>query len=94
MPVPALVLASIHTAVKKSTSMPADQVGLTDRGRIARGMKADLVVFDADAIADTATFDDPHQYPTGIHHVLVNGVGVIEEGQHTGERPGRMLRKA
>jgi len=87
-------LFDLPTAVKKSTSMPADQVGLTDRGRIARGMKADLVVFDADVIADTATFDDPHQYATGIHHVLVNGVGVISEGKHAGKRPGRMLRKA
>jgi N-acyl-D-amino-acid deacylase len=83
----------LATAVKKCTSMPADQVGLADRGRIARGKKADLVVFDPEKITDRATFDDPHQYAEGIHHVLVNGTAVIEDGIHTGALPGRMLRR-
>jgi len=83
----------LATAVKKCTSMPADQAGLDDRGRIARGMKADLVVFDPEKIVDRATFDDPHQYADGIDHVLVNGTAVIEDGSHTGALPGRMLRK-
>ncbi len=83
----------LPTAVKKTTSMPADQIGLTDRGRIARGMKADLVVFDAASVKDTATFDNPHQYPVGIEHVLVNGELVVEKGKHTGVRPGKVLRK-
>lgn len=80
-------------AVRKMTSMPADQVGIADRGRIARGMKADLVVFDPDRIRDEATFEDPHRYPTGIHHVLVNGQIVVEKGAHSGARPGVVLRK-
>ncbi|MBN2288935.1 MAG: D-aminoacylase [Candidatus Glassbacteria bacterium] len=84
----------LPTAVKKMTSMPADQMGLSDRGRIARGMKADLVVFDAATVRDTATFQDPHQYPAGIGYVLVNGVPVVEQGKHTGARPGRVLRKS
>jgi N-acyl-D-amino-acid deacylase len=86
-------LFDLATAVKKMTSIPADQVGIRDRGRIARGMRADLVIFDPNEVADTATFEAPHRYPTGIHHVLVNGTSVIDDGRHTGARPGRMLRK-
>ncbi|MEA1996785.1 MAG: amidohydrolase family protein, partial [Gemmatimonadota bacterium] len=81
-------------AVKKMTSMPADRMGFTDRGRIAMGMKADLVVFDQATVRDKATFDDPHQYPVGIKYVLVNGELAAEDGKHTGARPGRVLRKA
>ncbi len=84
----------LETAVRKSTSMPADQSGLSDRGRIARGKKADLVVFDAARIADVATFEKPHEFPVGISHVLVNGVFVVEGGAATAARPGRVLRKA
>jgi N-acyl-D-amino-acid deacylase len=87
-------LFDLPTAVRKMTSLPADQVGLADRGRLARGKKADLVVFDAARVRDTATFDDPHRYPEGVVHVLVNGVAVVERGRHTGARPGRALRKA
>jgi N-acyl-D-aspartate/D-glutamate deacylase len=83
----------LTTAIKKMTSMAAAQVGLRDRGRIARGSKADLVVFDAAEVRDQATFDDPHQYPIGIRYVLVNGELVIDEGQHTGARPGMVLRR-
>ncbi len=84
-------LFDLPTAVRKMTSMPADQAGIPDRGRISRGMKADLVVFDAATVMDGATFDDPHRFPSGIHHVLVNGVAVVAEGAHTGERPGRVV---
>ena len=87
-------LFGLPTAVKKMTSMPADQIGLRDRGRLARGQKADLLVFEADVVADRASFAAPHQYPAGIVHVLVNGVAVVERGAHTGARPGRVLRKA
>jgi N-acyl-D-amino-acid deacylase len=86
-------LFDLSTAVKKMTSMPADKLRLRDRGRIARGMKADLVVFDGAEVRDTATFEDPHRYPHGIKHVLVNGSLVVENGKHTGARPGRVLRK-
>jgi len=82
----------LPTAVEKMTRLPADQVGLRDRGRIAKGMKADLTLFDAATVADQATFDDPHRYPIGIQHVIVNGVLVVEDGAHTGARPGRVLR--
>ncbi len=85
---------NLPTAVRKMTSMPADQIGIKDRGRIGRGLKADIVVFDAARIKDQATFEDPHRYPTGVLHVLVNGVPVVEGGNHTGARPGRILRKA
>jgi N-acyl-D-amino-acid deacylase len=85
-------LFDLPTAVKKMTSMPADQIGLRDRGRIARGMKADLVLFDAEHVKDEATFDDPHRYPMGIRHVFVNGTLVVEDEKHTGRRPGRALR--
>jgi N-acyl-D-amino-acid deacylase len=84
----------LPTAVRKMTSTPADQIGLRDRGRIARGMKADLVVFDAAAVRDRATFEDPHRYPVGIPHVLVNGVPVVRDGTHTTARPGRALRRS
>jgi N-acyl-D-amino-acid deacylase len=86
-------LFGLAEAVKKMTSMPADQVGLRDRGRIARGLKADLVAFDAVAVKDEATFDNPHQYASGMPLVLVNGVPVVEQGEHTGARPGRALRR-
>jgi N-acyl-D-amino-acid deacylase len=85
-------LFDLPTAVRKMTSMPADQIGLRDRGRLARGRKADVVVFDAATVIDVATFEDPHRYPTGIGHVLVNGVSVVERGAHTGARPGQVLR--
>jgi N-acyl-D-amino-acid deacylase len=84
-------LFDLPTAVKKMTSMAADQVGIPDRGRIARGMKADLVVFDAATVKDEATFDDPHRFPAGVRHVLVNGEPVVEGGAHTGRRPGRVI---
>ncbi len=87
-------LFDLPTAIRKMTSMPAEQIGLADRGRIARGMKADLVLFDADKVADRATFERPHRYPDGIRHVLVNGVPVVEQHEHTGARPGRVLRKS
>jgi N-acyl-D-amino-acid deacylase len=86
-------LFDLSTAVKKMTSMPADQVGIPDRGRIARGMKADLVVFDPGTVRDEATFEDPHRFPIGIHQVLVNGEVVVRDGEHTGARPGTVIRR-
>ena len=56
-------------------------------------MKADLVLFDATTVRDEATFQDPHRLPTGIHHVLVNGTPVVEGGEHTGAKPGSVLRR-
>lgn len=87
-------LFDLPTAVRKMTAMPADRVNLTDRGRLARGMKADLVVFDAEKVRDEATFEDPHRYASGIRHVLVNGTPVVQDGTHTGARPGVALRRS
>jgi N-acyl-D-amino-acid deacylase len=81
-------------AVRKMTSLPADQFGFADRGRIARGKRADLVAFDAATVRDEATFEDPHRYPTGVRLVLVNGVAVVDGGSPTGALPGRVLRRA
>ena len=72
--------------------MPADRIDLSDRGRIATGAIADIAVFDADEIIDTATFEEPHQYALGVHHVFVNGEAVLLEKAMTGARPGRVLR--
>jgi N-acyl-D-amino-acid deacylase len=73
-------------------SLAADQIGQPDRGRIREGAFADITVFDAERIDDRATYLEPHQYPVGIEHVIVNGVPVIRAASFTGERPGRALR--
>ena len=64
-----------------------------DRGRLQPGCVADLVLFDPATVSDRATYEAPIQYPAGIHHVFVNGVAVVEAGEHTGARPGRAVRK-
>ncbi len=83
---------TLEDAIRRMTSLPADQVGQHERGRIAPGMLADVTVFDFETIADRATFTDPHQYPVGVRHVLVNGVPVIHDGSLTGAKPGRVLK--
>ncbi|HUU33641.1 MAG TPA: amidohydrolase family protein, partial [Vicinamibacterales bacterium] len=85
---------SLEEAVRKMTSLPADQFGFADRGRIAPGKAADLVIFDAATVADAATYDRPHQYPVGISAVLVNGVLVVTKGAQTSARPGLVLTRA
>jgi N-acyl-D-amino-acid deacylase len=84
---------TLEQAVSKMTGRPARKLQLKDRGLLRKGYQADIVVFDENQIADTATFDNPHQYPTGIHHVLVNGRRVISNGEHTGRLPGKVLRR-
>jgi len=79
-------------AIRRMTSLAADQFGLVDRGRIALGAYADLVVFDAATIVDTATYARPYAYPRGIDAVWVNGRAVVRDGATTGARPGRVLR--
>jgi N-acyl-D-amino-acid deacylase len=83
---------SLGTAIKKMTSMPADLIKLPRRGRLVEGAFADLVVFDPSTVQDQATFEDPHQYPTGIDCVIVNGTVVIDHERHTEARTGRVLR--
>ncbi len=79
-------------AVRRMTSLPASIFGLRDRGSIATGNYADLVVFDANAIRDEATYEAPYRLPSGIDHVFVNGRPVLHDGAFTNERPGRVLR--
>jgi N-acyl-D-amino-acid deacylase len=74
------------------TGLPAQRLGLQDRGLLREGQWADLVVFDPEAIADRATYLEPHQYLVGIAAVLVNGKTVVEQGEHSGALPGRTLR--
>jgi N-acyl-D-amino-acid deacylase len=88
-----LGLLPLPEAIRKMTSLPAGKLGLRDRGRLEPGAVADIVVFDPATIADTATFAEPHRYPSGIPWVLVNGEPVIAGGQHTGRRPGRVLAR-
>lgn len=84
----------LEGAIRKMTSMPADQVGLKDRGRLARGKKADIVLFDAARVKDEATFDTPHRLASGLPFVFVNGTLVVENARATSARPGSVLRRA
>ena len=86
-------LLSLEEAVRSMTSAAADRLGLSDRGRIADGLAADLVVFDPDRVRATATYEEPRSYPDGIEWVIVGGEVVVARGQHTGARPGRVLRR-
>ena len=83
---------TMEEAVRKMTSLPARRLGIRDRGLIAPGYRADLVVFDPEKIIDRATYDDPWQYPEGIFAVFVNGVPAVWEGEMTGKRSGMPLR--
>jgi N-acyl-D-amino-acid deacylase len=82
----------VEEAVRRITSLPATNLRLERRGRLAPGNYADVVVFDRDSIIDRATFEKPHQYSTGVVHVFVNGVQVLKDGEHTGAKPGRVVR--
>jgi len=85
-------LVTLEEAIRRLTSFPAANLKLNRRGLLARGNYADVVVFDPDYIKDNATFDKPHQFSTGVQHVFVNGVQVLEDGKHTGAKPGRVVR--
>jgi len=84
---------SLERAVSKMTSLPAQKLGLHDRGLIRPGFAADLVLFSPEAINDTATYAEPHAYPTGVQAVVVNGVLSVEDGEHAGAGAGRVLRR-
>jgi len=86
-------IISLSEAIRKMTSLPASRLGLKDRGIIATGKKADIVLFDAENIKDQATYEDPNQYPAGINTVMVNGKIVIENNEHSGALPGIALRR-
>jgi N-acyl-D-amino-acid deacylase len=84
-------LISLAEAVRKLTSLPASNLRIADRGLLKAGKFADIAVFDPAAVADRATYEDPHQYSVGMRHVLVNGVPVLSDGEHTGATPGRFV---
>jgi N-acyl-D-amino-acid deacylase len=84
----------LEDAIRRLTSFPADTYALAGRGRLVAGAFADVTVFDPAAIADRATFENPHQLAVGVRHVLVNGVAVIKNGKHTGATPGRAVRRS
>jgi N-acyl-D-aspartate/D-glutamate deacylase len=83
---------TLEAAVRSATSLPAEILGLTDRGVLEAGQFADIAVFDPNTIRDAATFDDPHQYSQGVKFVLVNGELAIYNGSPTGSRPGKALK--
>jgi N-acyl-D-amino-acid deacylase len=82
----------LQEAIRRLTSFPAGNLPIKERGTLRPGYFADVVVFDPDTIQDHATFEDPHQYSTGVVHVWVNGTQVLKDGEHTGAKPGRVVR--
>jgi N-acyl-D-amino-acid deacylase len=86
-------LVPLAEAVRRMTSLPASNLGIAQRGLLKKGNFADVVVFDPQTIQDHATFDKPMQYTTGVSGVWVNGVAVIRDGEHTGAKPGRVVRR-
>jgi N-acyl-D-amino-acid deacylase len=85
-------LLRLEEAVRKMTAIPAQRLGLADRGILRDGMKADIVMFDPALVEARSTFEDPKQFPLGIDYVLVNGQVVVDQGRHTGALPGRALK--
>jgi N-acyl-D-amino-acid deacylase len=83
----------LQEAVRKMTGAPVQKVGFKDRGFLREGYKADITVFNPDTVKDNGTFTDPQRYPTGIPYVMVNGVVVVDKGEHTGALPGKGLKK-
>lgn len=85
-------ILTLEDAIRKMTSLPANKVGLKDRGLIKPGFWADITIFNPDTIIDKATYLNPKQFPEGIEYVLVNGEVVIENGEHTGKTPGKVVK--
>jgi len=83
---------TLAEAIRRLTSLPAENLKLDRRGKLDKGYYADVVVFDPETIIDHATFEKPHQYATGVKHVFVNGTQVLKDGEHTGAKPGRVVR--
>ena len=88
-----LKLISLEDAIRKMTSLPAQTFGFQDRGLLRPGFAADLVIFDEKTVGDRATYDNPHQFPSGISSVFVNGEIVFSDGAMTNARPGVALRR-
>lgn len=85
-------LISLEEAIYRLTGLPATNLKLNNRGLLKEGYYADIVIFDPETIDDHATFENPHQYATGVEHVFVNGIQVLDNGEHTGESPGRFVK--
>ncbi len=83
---------TLQEAVRRLTSLPAGNLGIAERGALKEGYFADVVVFDPETVADKATFAEPHQYSVGVRDVVVNGVPVLLDGDHTGATPGRFVK--
>ncbi|NKI32328.1 N-acyl-D-amino-acid deacylase family protein [Croceivirga thetidis] len=83
---------SLEEGIRKLTSLPADNLKLKKRGRLAVGNFADITIFDPATVNDNATFTEPHQYADGIVHVFVNGEQVLKNGEHTGAMPGKFVK--
>ncbi|HIE28944.1 TPA: D-aminoacylase, partial [Candidatus Poribacteria bacterium] len=86
-------LFGVSEAVRKMTSMPAQKIGLTNRGVLKEGNYADICIFDYANVKDNATYAEPHQYPSGIEYVLVNGQIAVNKDEHTGALAGKVLRR-
>ena len=86
-------LIPLEEAVRKLAALPAQNLGLRDRGMLKAGYFADVVVFDPAKVQDHATFEKPHQYATGVAHVFVNGTQVLKDHEHTGAKPGRLVMR-
>ena len=84
---------NLPTAIRKMTSIPAERLGLKDRGYLKEEMKADITIFNPETVIDKGTFENPHQYPEGIEYVIVNGKVTISKGELTDQRGGQVLRK-
>jgi N-acyl-D-amino-acid deacylase len=84
-------VVGLPEAIRRLTSLPADNLRIADRGRLRNGFYADLAIFDPVRIADRATYEKPHQYAVGMRHVFVNGVQVLKDGEHSGAKPGRFV---
>ena len=84
---------TFEDAVRKMTSLPADHMGMSERGVLSEGMIADIVVFDPETVVDRSTFQDPHQYPEGIDFMIINGIVAVDDGVFSDVRAGRVLRR-
>jgi len=85
-------MMTLQEAVRRMSSLPASNLKIRKRGKLNVGYYADVAIFDPLKIKDNATFESPHQYATGVEHVLVNGVQVLKDGEHTNAKPGRCIR--
>lgn len=82
---------TLENAIRKMTSLPAQIMGISDRGQIHEGFAADVVLFDPDQVGETNSYEKPNSYAKGVPYVLVNGAVVIDKAMHTGARPGKVV---